>query len=173
MADGAGKKASDLFIECLEAEGCEYIFGVPLDGIDVRDVLTSLGERFLRLVLSDDSTRFYRLAVAAAQHNPAIGVALYESGYKVGIQRLAEYFERARDEGQIAADDCRRAAEDFISLCHGLQLKRVLNVTGQPSEMEIRAEAARVAAVFVSAYAVSGTSGRRTPIAEARTEIRG
>ena len=23
------KKASDLFIECLEAEGVEYIFGVP------------------------------------------------------------------------------------------------------------------------------------------------
>ncbi|MEY4839026.1 MAG: hypothetical protein RLZZ475_2885, partial [Pseudomonadota bacterium] len=23
------KKASDVFVECLEAEGCEYIFGVP------------------------------------------------------------------------------------------------------------------------------------------------
>jgi len=22
-------KASDLFIECLEAEGCEYVFGIP------------------------------------------------------------------------------------------------------------------------------------------------
>src|SRR5687768_18237672 len=26
---GAGMKASDLFVRCLENEGCEYIFGVP------------------------------------------------------------------------------------------------------------------------------------------------
>ena len=32
MADAGvkvGQKASDLFIQCLEEEGCEYIFGVP------------------------------------------------------------------------------------------------------------------------------------------------
>ena len=35
------KKASDVFIECLEAEGCEYIFGVP--GEENLDFLDSLG----------------------------------------------------------------------------------------------------------------------------------
>ena len=34
------RKASDLFIECLEAEGCEYIFGVP--GEENLDFLDSL-----------------------------------------------------------------------------------------------------------------------------------
>jgi len=38
MADK--KKASDLFIECLEAEGVEYIFGVP--GEENLDFLESL-----------------------------------------------------------------------------------------------------------------------------------
>lgn len=143
------------------AHHATYIFDVPLDGSDVQDVLTCLGERFLYLILSDDSTRFYRLVVAAAQHNPAIGLALYESGYKVGIRRLTDYLERARDDGQIVADDCRRAAEDFISLCHGLQVKRVLNVVGQPSDKEIRAEAARVASIFVRAYGASPARGHR------------
>ena len=41
MADGGEQqKASDLFIECLEAEGCEYIFGVP--GEENLDFLDSL-----------------------------------------------------------------------------------------------------------------------------------
>ena len=39
MADGE-RKASDLFIECLEAEGCEYVFGVP--GEENLDFLDSL-----------------------------------------------------------------------------------------------------------------------------------
>jgi len=130
----------------------EYIFGVPIEGIDLRDVLTSLGERFLRLILSDESTCFYRLVVAEAQNNPAIGQALYESGYKVGLQRIAEYLERARAAGEIETDDCRRAAEDFLSLCQGVQMKRVLNVIAPPSDTEIRAEAAHVAGTFVRAY---------------------
>ena len=33
-------KASDLFIECLEAEGCEYVFGIP--GEENLDFLDSL-----------------------------------------------------------------------------------------------------------------------------------
>ena len=40
MSDGIGQKASDLFIQCLEEEGCEYIFGVP--GEENLDFLDSL-----------------------------------------------------------------------------------------------------------------------------------
>ncbi|MEG3598052.1 MAG: thiamine pyrophosphate-binding protein, partial [Pseudomonadota bacterium] len=45
------RKASDLFIECLEAEGCEYIFGVP--GEENLDFLDSLSRsKQIRLVLT-------------------------------------------------------------------------------------------------------------------------
>ena len=41
---GNGKtKASDLFIQCLEEEGCEYVFGVP--GEENLDFLDSLSRR--------------------------------------------------------------------------------------------------------------------------------
>lgn len=44
-------KASDLFIECLEAEGCEYIFGVP--GEENLDFLDSLSRSdTIRLILT-------------------------------------------------------------------------------------------------------------------------
>ncbi|MFV0473303.1 MAG: acetolactate synthase large subunit [Pikeienuella sp.] len=44
-------KASDLFIECLEAEGCEYIFGIP--GEENLDFLDSLSRsKKIRLILT-------------------------------------------------------------------------------------------------------------------------
>ena len=48
---GNQKKASDLFIECLESEGVEYIFGVP--GEENLDFLESLSSsKQIRLVLT-------------------------------------------------------------------------------------------------------------------------
>ncbi len=45
------KKASDLFIECLEAEGCEYVFGIP--GEENLDFLDSLSRsKKIKLVLT-------------------------------------------------------------------------------------------------------------------------
>ena len=44
-------KASDLFIECLEEEGCEYIFGIP--GEENLDFLDSLSRSDkIKLVLT-------------------------------------------------------------------------------------------------------------------------
>ncbi|MEL6878017.1 MAG: thiamine pyrophosphate-binding protein, partial [Pseudomonadota bacterium] len=41
------QKASDLFVECLEAEGVEYIFGVP--GEENLDLLESLSDSSIKL----------------------------------------------------------------------------------------------------------------------------
>ena len=44
-------KASDLFIECLEEEGCEYIYGIP--GEETLDFLDSLSRsKQIKLVLT-------------------------------------------------------------------------------------------------------------------------
>ena len=44
-------KASDLFIECLEAEGCEYVFGIP--GEENLDFLDSLSRSSkIKLILT-------------------------------------------------------------------------------------------------------------------------
>ena len=45
------KKASDVLVECLEAEGCEYVFGVP--GEENLDFLDSLGRsETIKLILT-------------------------------------------------------------------------------------------------------------------------
>ena len=43
-------KASDLFVKCLEAEGVEYIFGIP--GEENLDFLDSLSRSTIRLILT-------------------------------------------------------------------------------------------------------------------------
>jgi len=43
-------KASDLFVKCLEAEGVNYIFGVP--GEENLDLLESLRTSSIRLILT-------------------------------------------------------------------------------------------------------------------------
>ena len=42
-------KASDLFLRCLEAEGVEYIFGVP--GEENADVMMSLLDSPIRFII--------------------------------------------------------------------------------------------------------------------------
>ena len=45
------EKASDLFIQCLEEEGCEYIFGIP--GEENLDFLDSLSRsKTIKLILT-------------------------------------------------------------------------------------------------------------------------
>ena len=43
-------KASDLFVQCLESEGVEYIFGIP--GEENLDMLDSLSRSSIRLILT-------------------------------------------------------------------------------------------------------------------------
>src|SRR5688500_18692904 len=45
-------KASDLFVRCLENEGCEYIFGVP--GEENADVKISLRDSKVRIIVCRD-----------------------------------------------------------------------------------------------------------------------
>lgn len=77
MADG--KKASDLFIECLEEEGCEYIFGVP--GEENLDFLDSLSRsKKIRLVLTRHEQGAGFMAATYGRHTGKTGVCIATLG---------------------------------------------------------------------------------------------
>jgi acetolactate synthase-1/2/3 large subunit len=80
MADGSDKqKASDLFIECLEAEGCEYIFGVP--GEENLDFLDSLSRsKQIKLVLTRHEQGAGFMAATYGRHTGKTGVCLATLG---------------------------------------------------------------------------------------------
>lgn len=135
--------------DCRVAEA----FAPPLIGDDPVEILAGLAERVLTALLSDESTAFYSLIVSEAQRNPSIGRAFYESGPRKGIRRVADYLEDAQARGQIVADDCVMAAEEFLGLLHGgLHFKRILNIIPEPSPAEIHAQARHAAETFMRAY---------------------
>src|SRR5687768_3555538 len=79
MADGGKQKASDLFIECLEAEGCEYIFGVP--GEENLDFLDSLSRsKQIRLILTRHEQGAGFMASTYGRHTGRTGVCLATLG---------------------------------------------------------------------------------------------
>ena len=77
MADK--KKASDLFIECLEAEGVEYIFGVP--GEENLDFLESLSKsNKIELILTRHEQGAGFMAATYGRHTGKTGVCVATLG---------------------------------------------------------------------------------------------
>ena len=69
------KKASDLFIECLEEEGVEYIFGVP--GEENLDFLDSLSRsKKIKLILTRHEQGAGFMAATYVRHTGKAGVCV-------------------------------------------------------------------------------------------------
>lgn len=73
------QKASDLFIECLEEEGCEYIFGVP--GEENLDFLDSLSRSSkIKLILTRHEQGAGFMAATYGRHTGKTGVCIATLG---------------------------------------------------------------------------------------------
>jgi len=74
-----GTKASDLFIQCLEEEGCEYIFGVP--GEENLDMLDSLSRsKKIKLILTRHEQGAGFMAATYGRHTGKTGVCMATLG---------------------------------------------------------------------------------------------
>ncbi|AUW60391.1 acetolactate synthase large subunit [Sphingobium sp. SCG-1] len=71
-------KASDLFIQCLEEEGCEYIFGVP--GEENLDMLDSLSRSKIKLILTRHEQGAGFMAATYGRHTGKTGVCMATLG---------------------------------------------------------------------------------------------
>ena len=73
------KKASDVFIDCLEAEGCEYVFGDP--GEENLDLLDTLGRsEKIKLILTRHEQGAGFMAATYGRHTGKTGVCLATLG---------------------------------------------------------------------------------------------
>ena len=72
------KKASDLFIQCLEEEGVENVFGIP--GEENLDFLESISKSSIKLILNRHEQAAGFMAATYGRHTGKVGVCLATLG---------------------------------------------------------------------------------------------
>jgi AcrR family transcriptional regulator len=122
---------------------------------DVAEVLTRLGRRVVRLMLSEEVLCMHRIVVAESVRFPEIGEALYEAGPRRGKAPLINYLSHAIRDGRLKAADPTRMAGHAMELAlSGLYRRRLWNVGPPPTEAEIDENVDAAIAVFMAAYGV-------------------
>ena len=71
-------KASDLFVKCLEAEGVEYIFGIP--GEENLDLLNSLKNSTIKLIVTRHEQAAGFMAATYGRLTGKVGVCMSTLG---------------------------------------------------------------------------------------------
>jgi AcrR family transcriptional regulator len=121
---------------------------------DLEGRLMHLGVAFLRVLASDEGVRLFQLAIEGSRTNPDLARRFEAAGLRPITERLAELLEDAEAQGEICAPDPVAAANVLVSLIRGdLHLRRLLNLSREPTEPQMRAELVRAIGVFMRAFA--------------------
>lgn len=133
-----------------------------LDPGDVRASLTTLGRRFLELLLSPDAIALHRIILGEVTRFPALGRVFWHAGPERNLVQIEAFMESAAAARSLALPDTRLAAEQFVGLVRGeTQLRHLLRLeadAGQPAIGEVVAAAVDT---FIRAFGYrTAASGR-------------
>jgi AcrR family transcriptional regulator len=137
----------------------EATFRLDADDPDTRAVLRRLGRSFLAMLVRPEHVAAVRMVIGAADKLPRLGQAFYEAGPRQGVARLAAYLDRQVAAGRLEIPDTEVAAQQFLDLCSGPVLKRLMfAVTPAPDQAMAEQQVERALAMFYSAYGPSEPS---------------
>src|SRR5215469_14372065 len=80
-----------------------------LDPSDVKTSLTTLGRRFLDLVLSPDAIAVHRIIVAEVTRFPALGEVFWRAGPERTLRQIEAFMRRAAAAGSLEITEPRMA----------------------------------------------------------------
>ena len=122
---------ADRVLSTLEIEQAE--------GYELRETLTAFGQHLMDVFMSPAMIGIYRIAVTEANRFPELVRAFYEQGPGRAASRLAEVLTRARQRGDIRANDCHRLAGHFVGMIRdNLHLQVVLGLRPPPSKKQAK-----------------------------------
>jgi AcrR family transcriptional regulator len=139
------------------AEKCQDFLSVVFEGepheTEFRLALKHVGERLLKVMLSDEKIAIYRLITAETARFPELGRAFYRSGPEQGKKIMSEYFDRAVAQGHLKPGNTLVMASHFFDLCKGeLHHRKLWNVVDHITDNEIRENVSQAMDVFLAAY---------------------
>jgi AcrR family transcriptional regulator len=111
------------------------------------------GVATLRRIGSYKYVSLQRLAAAEAMRFPEIGRVFYDA-IKPGYEMAAGLFAEAMNNGVLRRADPAIAVEQFLELCAGWMLRRVIwNIQPLPTKIEIDASVREAVSAFMDGYA--------------------
>jgi TetR/AcrR family transcriptional regulator, mexJK operon transcriptional repressor len=120
---------------------------------DPAEVLRGIGERMVRMMLSDVGLTIYRVVIAEAAKFPDLARGFFESGPARAIQFLAEWLAEETRRGRLAVPDSAFAAEQFFNLCQTrLVLRRRLGMLPDPPGGDVEAVVEAAITMFLRTY---------------------
>jgi AcrR family transcriptional regulator len=124
-----------------------------LDPTDVRTSLTTLGRRFLDLVLSPDAIAVHRIIVAEVTRFPALGEVFWRAGPERTLRQIEAFMRRAAAAGSLEIAEPRMAAEQFVGLVRGENhLRHLLRLEGEPDGSGVGDAVSAGVETFVRAF---------------------
>jgi AcrR family transcriptional regulator len=125
----------------------------PADEPDPAKALALYGRALVAHVTKSDALTQARVVAFAAAKFPRLGQAFYEAGPEFGVRMLKARLEAFVAAGTLEIGDATLAARQFIDLCLGDVLKRLLfMVVTSLSQEEIDATVQSAVDMFMKAY---------------------
>jgi len=145
-----------LFMEVANAE-CQRQSVEALNSIDMsqppRVVLGQVGRHFLRFITSTFGLQIFRICVAESDRFPDIGRSFYNSGPAVMRAEMAQYFDLARDRGELVIPDTSLGADQFGELCKAdLWPRLIFGVSSSVTGEEIDHVVEQAVEMFLARY---------------------
>src|SRR6266550_5354642 len=124
----SGRSAAQLLVECLAAEGCEYVFSVP--GEETMDILDALGA----------------VAAAAGDDGRLAGPRHVTTRHEQGAAFMADVYGRLTGRAAVAMSTLGPGATNLITGVADAHLDRapMVAITGQASSDKLHKEAHQV-----------------------------
>jgi TetR/AcrR family transcriptional repressor of mexJK operon len=147
-------------------EKCDQNLAHVFDGADhdgdPADVLRGIGERMLRMMLSDVGLAIYRVVIAEAAKFPDLARGFFEAGPARAIGFMADWLAEETRRGRLAVPDPAFAAEQFFNLCQTrLVLRRRLEMLPDPPAAAIELVVETSIAMFLRSYGARAACDRR------------
>lgn len=150
------KDKDSLFVAAVEAH-CDNQLPPPdfelKPDMPIAPALLKIATRFQSIIYSQEGLELHRLMGSMTKQNPALVQKFFAAGPARVLDLMTRLLEQAQTQQKLEIDDCRLAAEHFLSLFSGcLHMRVMFEIEPMPTPEQLAMLAEKAVQCFVRAY---------------------
>ena len=123
------------------------------EGTPVALVLEFTARILSEFALSEFGKNLFRICISNVEEFPELGQMFFESGPEMALNRLADYFRDATEQGELNVDDPRFAAAQFVELCKAdIFVRTMLGVPPEITKDQVEKVVKGAVEMFLARY---------------------